>query len=112
VFSPKVSIPDFHQFLQYLSEKRAVKCKIQWIKVFFIILCGADAEKKCFSYEKRKKSMIENTESNGDGQKKDPIINKNLDKNRPKVSLVYPEQISFWMHARIWLLSKDMIDFL
>jgi hypothetical protein len=55
--------------------------------------------------------MIENTLSNGDGQKNDPIINKSLDQNRPKVSLVYPEQISFWMHVRIRLLSKDMIDF-
>jgi hypothetical protein len=29
VFFPKVPTLDFHQFLQYLSEKRAVKCKIQ-----------------------------------------------------------------------------------
>jgi hypothetical protein len=53
-------------------------------------LCAANAEKNCFSYEKGKTSMIENTESNGDGQKMDPINYKILDQNRPKVSLVYP----------------------
>jgi hypothetical protein len=94
-----------------LSEKQVVKCKIQWIKVFFITLCAADAEKNCFSYEKSKTSMIENTYSNGDGQKIDPINYKILDQNRLKVSLVYPQQVSFWMHVRIRLLSKEMIDF-
>jgi hypothetical protein len=55
VFSPKAPILDFHQFLQYLSEKRAVKCKIQWIKVFFITLCGAHAEKTVFHTKKVKR---------------------------------------------------------
>jgi hypothetical protein len=55
--------------------------------------------------------MIENTQFDGDSQKKDPIIKKIFDQNRPKVFLVYPEQISFWLHVKIWLLSKDMIDF-
>jgi hypothetical protein len=53
VVSPKVPILDFHQFLQYyLSEKIA---KIQWIKVFFITLHGADAEKTVFHTKKAKR---------------------------------------------------------
>jgi hypothetical protein len=44
-------------------------------------------------------------------RKTDTRVGGILDPNQPKVSLDYPEQISFWIHVWIWLLSKDIIDF-